>query len=169
MCVWMFVWVCVPGFVNVCKWKRREKVWEGVGSLALGGRGWAVYRFLWCHPSIQRHQQRFVESRTRKGNNFRDTFANRLLAGATLILQRNNLAFLCRSQSGSHTGTRLTCVLYVITALCPVAGSCATQGIIKVLIQCHHTFGRTRNLSLLALPFMTPRVCSGEFLKHFTL
>lgn len=108
-----------------------------------------------------------MESRTRKGNNFHDTFANRLLVGATLILQRTNPAFSCRSQSGSHTGTRLACVINIITALCPVAGSCATQGIIKVLIQCHHTFGRMRNLSLPALPFMTPRVCSGEFLKHF--
>lgn len=49
----------------------------------------------------------------------------------SVVPQRNSQAFLCWSQSRSHTGTRLACVIQIITVPCPIAGSCVTRRVIK--------------------------------------
>lgn len=68
------------------------------------------------------------------------------------------------SKARSHADTMPACMINIITSLCPVASG--TQGIIKTLIQCHHTSLAGREIFHNLLSWL--RFCFF-LLKHWAL
>lgn len=163
-----------------CETQRERKGKSEKELVRFGGCGRAVYAFLWCHPRGHwGNSKRFLNSRTRAGNDGFHHDTPRLIDRSLVPrwFSRGTAGLFLMSvpdkkshwhQAGlrdKHNYSALPCSWLVCVCVC------VTQGIIKVLIQCHHTFLAEWEIFhyLLCFLFMTPRVSSGLLLKHCTL
>ena len=152
MFVCVFVCVCVRACVcYASEWKcetQRERKGKSEKELVLcprfGGCGRAVYAFLWCHPRGHwGNSKRFLNLRTCAGNDgFQNTprLIDRLLVPRWFSRGTAGLFLMSVPDKKSHWHQAGLRDKHNYSALPCSWLVCVTQGIIKVLIQCHHTF-----------------------------